>query len=87
MNLQYSTYWQIGPSYSRQCPGCATPRDHPRRSTWPADQGPYGDISHRGHGHGQSNVIIGFNWLKQHNPNIDWQKGEITFSRCPPECK
>jgi hypothetical protein len=32
-------------------------------------------------------VIIGFNWLKQHNPEIDWQKQTIRFSRCPATCK
>jgi hypothetical protein len=36
---------------------------------------------------GKSNVIIGFNWLKQHNPEIDWQKQILRFSRCPATCK
>jgi hypothetical protein len=36
---------------------------------------------------GKSDVIIGFNYLKQHNPEIDWQKQTIRFSRCPAACK
>jgi hypothetical protein len=36
---------------------------------------------------GKSNIIIGFNWLKQHNPEIDWQKQTIRFSRCPAAWK
>jgi hypothetical protein len=36
---------------------------------------------------GKSNMIIGFNWLKQHNPEIDWQKQTLHFSRCPAACK
>jgi hypothetical protein len=36
---------------------------------------------------GKSDVIIGFDWLKQHNPEIDWQKQTIRFSRCPAACK
>jgi hypothetical protein len=32
-------------------------------------------------------VIIGYNWLRKHNPEIDWEKGELKFSRCPPACK
>jgi hypothetical protein len=36
---------------------------------------------------GKSDIIIGFNWLKQHNPEIDWQKQTIRFSRCPAACK
>jgi hypothetical protein len=30
----------------------------------------------------KSNIIIRFNWLKQHNLEIDWQKQTISFSRC-----
>jgi hypothetical protein len=32
---------------------------------------------------GKSDVILGFNWLKQHNLEINWQKQTIQFSRCP----
>ena len=36
---------------------------------------------------GKSDVIIGFNWLRKHNPEIDWEKGELKFTRCPASCK
>lgn len=36
---------------------------------------------------GSADVIIGFNWLKKHNPVIDWQTSELEFSRCPPSCR
>ena len=32
-------------------------------------------------------VIIGIDWLRKHNPNIDWKNGTVTLSRCPPTCK
>jgi hypothetical protein len=35
---------------------------------------------------GRKNMIIGINWLKAHNPEIDWVKGEFVFSRCPAWC-
>ena len=35
---------------------------------------------------GQDNLIIGYTWLKKHNPEINWNTGEIEFMRCPPEC-
>jgi len=25
-------------------------------------------------------------WLAAHNPEIDWEKGEIKMTRCPPLC-
>ncbi|KAJ3524309.1 hypothetical protein NMY22_g11055 [Coprinellus aureogranulatus] len=31
-------------------------------------------------------VIIGFSWLRRHNPEIDWRNGDILFRRCPREC-
>ena len=34
---------------------------------------------------GKVNLIIGYTWLKKHNPEIDWTTGEIEFTRCPPE--
>ena len=33
-------------------------------------------------GLGKKNLIVGESWLKAHNPEIDWQTGEIKFSRC-----
>lgn len=35
---------------------------------------------------GETDVFIGFEWLKRHNPNIDWTEGSISFDRCPAEC-
>ena len=31
-------------------------------------------------------LFIGYEWLKRHNPNIDWQQGTIAFDRCPEDC-
>jgi len=36
---------------------------------------------------GKQNLILGFPWLKDHNPKVDWQKGEVRMTRCPPWCK
>jgi hypothetical protein len=36
---------------------------------------------------GKSDMIIGYNWLRKHNPEINWEKGELKFSWCPPACK
>ena len=35
---------------------------------------------------GKVNLIIGYTWLKKHNPEIDWSTGEIKFMWCPSEC-
>ncbi|EGO03475.1 hypothetical protein SERLA73DRAFT_69344 [Serpula lacrymans var. lacrymans S7.3] len=32
------------------------------------------------------NLILGWTWLFKHNPEIDWQTGVVTLSRCPQEC-
>src|SRR6202011_4605433 len=29
---------------------------------------------------------LGFDWLQEHNPTIDWSKGAITFTNCPNYC-
>jgi hypothetical protein len=31
-------------------------------------------------------IYIGFDWITDHNPEIDWISGKIDFSRCPPGC-
>ncbi|KIM59771.1 hypothetical protein SCLCIDRAFT_97564, partial [Scleroderma citrinum Foug A] len=36
---------------------------------------------------GKVPLILGHDWLKKHNPNIDWTTGDVNLSRCPPECK
>ena len=35
---------------------------------------------------GKQNMILGFTWLREHNPEIDWQTKEVRMSRCPPQC-
>ena len=35
---------------------------------------------------GTHDLFIGHEWLKLHNPNIDWKTLEIGFDRCPNEC-
>ena len=33
-------------------------------------------------------VVLGYNWLKVHNPNIDWRKGTLDiFSQKPDNTK
>ena len=31
-------------------------------------------------------VIVGMEWLKKHNPEIDWIQGKIKFPRCSDQC-
>ena len=31
-------------------------------------------------------IFLGYDWLAEHNPEIDWKTGRIRFSRCPKEC-
>ena len=35
---------------------------------------------------GRMEVILGMPWLVEHNPEIDWEKGEVKMIRCPPWC-
>ena len=35
---------------------------------------------------GKSKIFIGYEWLKLHNPSIDWKDGTIIFDRCPKIC-
>jgi len=32
-------------------------------------------------------MLIGFDWISHHNPEIDWSAEKITFSRCPETCQ
>ena len=36
---------------------------------------------------GKVPLILGHDWLKKHNPDIDWTTGDVKLSHCPPECK
>jgi len=31
----------------------------------------------------KQSLILGYNWLKDHNPKVDWEKGEVKMTRCP----
>jgi len=32
-------------------------------------------------------ALIGYNWLKDHNPKVDWEKGEVEMTRCLLRCE
>ena len=35
---------------------------------------------------GKTEVILGMPWLAAYNPEIDWEKGEVKMTHCPPIC-
>jgi len=35
---------------------------------------------------GKTEVILGMPWLVVHNPEINWETGEVKMTRCPPLC-
>ena len=35
---------------------------------------------------GKADLILGMPWLSQHNPEIDWETGEVKIMRCPKTC-
>ena len=35
---------------------------------------------------GKTKLILGMLWLAAHNPEIDWEKGEVRMMRCLPIC-
>jgi len=35
----------------------------------------------------EQNMILGYTWLKDHNPEVNWQTGEVQMNRCPPRCE
>jgi hypothetical protein len=35
---------------------------------------------------GDKVAIVGHTWLYSHNPEINWQTGEVKMTRCPPQC-
>ena len=35
---------------------------------------------------GKTEVILGMPWLAAHNPEIDWEKGEVKMTWCPLIC-
>jgi len=36
---------------------------------------------------GRTEVILGMPWLQAHNPEINWEMGEVRMTRCPPLCR
>jgi len=38
-------------------------------------------------GLGKQSLILGYDWLKDHNPKINWEKGEVEMTRCPLQCE
>jgi len=34
----------------------------------------------------KTEVILGIPWLAAHNPEINWETGEVKMTRCPPLC-
>ena len=36
---------------------------------------------------GRHQMILGYTWLKHHNPNIDWETGQVKMTRCPWTCR
>ena len=35
---------------------------------------------------GNPELFLGMDWLKDHNPSIDWTQGRLSFDRCPDAC-
>jgi hypothetical protein len=31
-------------------------------------------------------MILGYNWLRNHNPEINWQTKDVKMSHCPTQC-
>jgi len=38
-------------------------------------------------GLGKQNLILGYDWLKDHNPKIDWEKREVEMTCCLLQCE
>ena len=36
---------------------------------------------------GRHQMILGYTWLKHHNPDIDWKTGQVKMNRCPWTCR
>jgi len=36
---------------------------------------------------GKTELILEMPWLAAHNPEIDWEKGEVKMTHCPPICR
>ena len=49
-------------------------------------QGHHEKITAEVTGLGKNSFILGFSWLKRHNPDIDWTKGTVKMTHCPRHC-
>jgi len=38
-------------------------------------------------GLGKQSLILSYDWLKGHNPKIDWEKGEVEMTHCLLWCE
>jgi len=38
-------------------------------------------------GLGKQSLILGYNWLKNHNPKVDWEKRKVEMTCCPLRCE
>jgi hypothetical protein len=38
-------------------------------------------------GLGKQDLILGYTWLREHNPEVDWQTNVVKMSRCPAKCR
>ena len=36
---------------------------------------------------GRHQMILGYTWLKHHNPDINWETGQVKMTRCPWTCR
>ena len=37
-------------------------------------------------GLGRQKLLLGYTWLREHNPEVDWKTKEVRMTRCPPQC-
>jgi len=35
----------------------------------------------------KQSMILGYTWLKDHNPEVNWQAREMQMNQCPPRCE
>ena len=49
-------------------------RDHTERATFA--------VTNLGH----QDMVLGYPWLKEHNPDVDWATGDVRMTRCPRKC-
>ena len=36
---------------------------------------------------GKQSMILSYTWLKDHNPEVNWQTEEVQMNWCPPRCE